>query len=74
MMRCWKRNDSTADTSYHVKGDIALDGYPPSPLDLWVAGGDGAALAAGRGHADGRELYEALFERNAAGSGARRSI
>ena len=34
-------NDSTADTSYHVKGDIALDGYPPSPLDLWVAGGAG---------------------------------
>lgn len=34
-------NDSTADTSYHVKGNIALDGYPPSPLDLWVAGGTG---------------------------------
>ncbi|HVZ84571.1 MAG TPA: hypothetical protein VG893_12935 [Terracidiphilus sp.] len=34
-------NESTADTSYHVTGDIALDGYPPSPLDLWVAGGDG---------------------------------
>jgi hypothetical protein len=32
-------NDSTADTSYHVKGNIAVDGYPPSPLDLWAAGG-----------------------------------
>jgi hypothetical protein len=33
-------NDSTADTSYHIKGSIDLDGYPPSPLDLWVAGGN----------------------------------
>ncbi|HZB87667.1 MAG TPA: SpoIVB peptidase S55 [Terracidiphilus sp.] len=36
-----ENNDSTADTSYHVTGDIALEGYPPSPVDLWVAGGDG---------------------------------
>jgi hypothetical protein len=34
-------NESTADTSYHIKGSIALDGYPPSPLDLWASGGDG---------------------------------
>jgi hypothetical protein len=34
-------NESTADTSYHVKGSIALDGYPPSPLDLWIPGGNG---------------------------------
>ena len=33
-------NDSTADTSYHIQGSIDLDGYPPSPLDLWVAGGN----------------------------------
>lgn len=41
-------NDSTADTSYHVKGNIAVDGYPPSPLDLWAAGGSAlpAPLAA----------------------------
>jgi hypothetical protein len=32
-------NESTADTSYHVTGNIAVDGYPPSPLDLWAAGG-----------------------------------
>jgi hypothetical protein len=31
-------NESSADTSYHVKGKIDLDGYPPSPLDLWAAG------------------------------------
>jgi len=35
-------NDSTSDTSYHVTGSIDLDGYPPSPLDLWAAGGGNA--------------------------------
>lgn len=41
-------NESTADTSYHVQGDIDVDGYPPSPLDLWAAGGSAlpAQLAA----------------------------
>ncbi len=41
-------NASSADTSYHVTGTIALEGYPPSPLDLWVPGGNGipAPLAA----------------------------
>ena len=41
-------NESTADTSYHVQGSIDLDGYPPSPLDLWAPGGNGlpAPLAA----------------------------
>jgi hypothetical protein len=34
-------NESTADTSYHVTGNIALDGYPPSPLDLWAPAGNG---------------------------------
>jgi hypothetical protein len=34
-------NESTADMSYHLTGSINLDGYPPSPLDLWVAGSDG---------------------------------
>jgi hypothetical protein len=32
-------NESTADTSYHIRGNIHVDGYPPSPLDLWAAGG-----------------------------------
>ncbi len=41
-------NASTSDTSYHVTGSIALEGYPPSPLDLWAPSGDGvpAPLAA----------------------------
>jgi hypothetical protein len=34
-------NESTADTSYHIQGDIHVDGYPPSPVDLWAAGGSG---------------------------------
>jgi hypothetical protein len=34
-------NESTADSSYHVTGSIDLDGYPPSPLDLWAPGGNG---------------------------------
>jgi len=32
-------NESTADTSYHLTGNIDLDGYPPSPLDLWAPAG-----------------------------------
>ena len=33
-------NDSTAETSYHLTGTIDLDGYPASPLNLWVSAGD----------------------------------
>ena len=36
-------NESTADTSYHLTGNIDLDGYPASPLDLWVSSGDQVA-------------------------------
>ena len=36
-------NDSTAETSYHLTGSIDLDGYPPSPLDLWASAGDAMA-------------------------------
>ena len=36
-------NESTADTSYHLTGSIQLDGYSPSPLDLWVSAGDAMA-------------------------------
>ncbi len=32
-------NESTSDTSYHVTGSIDLEGYPPSPLDVWAPGG-----------------------------------
>jgi hypothetical protein len=33
-------NESTFDTSYHVIGSIDLEGYRPSPLDLWISAGD----------------------------------
>jgi hypothetical protein len=46
-------NESSADTSYHLTGNIHLAGVPDSPLDLWAPSGDGmpapmiAALLAG---------------------------
>ena len=36
-------NDSTAEMSYHVTGNIDLAGYPPSPLDVWAPAGDSTA-------------------------------
>jgi hypothetical protein len=35
-----ENNQASAETSYHVKGNIDIDGYPPSPLDLWAPAGD----------------------------------
>jgi len=46
-------NGNTAETSYHLTGAIDLEGYPPSPLDLWAPAGEmmpapmAAALLAG---------------------------
>ena len=61
-------------TSYHLTGSIDLEGYPPSPLDLWASAGEAMpapmeAAAAGR-----RAVYAALRERRPARRGARRSI
>jgi hypothetical protein len=46
-------NDSTAETSYHLTGSIDLDGYPPSPLELWASASDSmpAPMAAALGAA-----------------------
>ncbi len=33
-------NSSTAETSYHLTGSIDLDGYAPSPIDLWTPAGE----------------------------------
>jgi len=33
-------NGSTSETSYHLTGSIDLEGYPSSPLDLWVTASD----------------------------------
>jgi hypothetical protein len=46
-------NDSTADSSYHLTGSFDIEGYAPSPINLWAAPGDAmpapmqAALLAG---------------------------
>lgn len=32
-------NESTAETSYHVTGNIDVSNYPPSPLDVWASAG-----------------------------------
>ena len=67
-----KTNQSTADTSYHITGNIDLAGYRPSPLDLWAPGGSGgsapltAALLTG-------EQFTKLYS-NGTRQGAVRSI
>jgi hypothetical protein len=33
-------NQSSAETSYHVTGNVNIEGYPPSPLDLWAPAGE----------------------------------
>jgi hypothetical protein len=35
-----ENNQSGLETSYHVTGSVNIDGYPPSPLDLWAPAGD----------------------------------
>jgi len=35
-----ENNQSSQETSYHVTGSVNIDGYPPSPLDLWAPAGD----------------------------------
>jgi len=42
-------NASTAETSYHLTGRIAIDGYPATPVDVWSPASDqvpGAMMAA----------------------------
>jgi hypothetical protein len=34
-----ENNENTAETSYHVTGNIDLEGYPPLPLDVWASAG-----------------------------------
>lgn len=63
-----QNNDSTAETSYHLTGNIHLEGYPPSPLNIWTSSGTplapqmGIALQAG-------ERFSQLYT-----NGARRGV
>ncbi|MGD0732508.1 MAG: SpoIVB peptidase S55 [Terracidiphilus sp.] len=62
-------NGSTAETSYHLTGSIDLEGYPPSPLDLWASSGDAATAIAFAA----AERFERLYS-NGARQGAMREI
>ena len=67
-----QNNESTAETSYHLTGNIDMDGYPPAPLDLWASASDNvpapmmAALETG-------EKFSRLYS-NSARHGTMRSI
>jgi hypothetical protein len=55
-----ENNDSTAETSYHLTGNIDLEGYPKAPLDQWASAGDGIAAPleiAGAAAGDFERLY-----------------
>ncbi|HEY3625117.1 MAG TPA: SpoIVB peptidase S55 [Terracidiphilus sp.] len=67
-----QNNESTAETSYHLTGNIDMAGYPPAPLDLWAPASDNmpapmtAALETG-------ERFAKLYS-NSARQGIIRSI
>jgi hypothetical protein len=65
-------NESTEEMSYHLTGKINLDGYPASPLDLWVS--EGSALPAPMMIAvEAGERFSRLYS-NGARQGAVRGI
>ncbi|HKD62115.1 MAG TPA: hypothetical protein VKB47_16760 [Terracidiphilus sp.] len=33
-------NQSSLETSYHITGAVSIEGFPPSPIDLWASAGD----------------------------------
>ncbi len=65
-------NESTDETSYHVTGNIDLDGYPPTPLDLWASASDLMPAALTAAMATG-ERFARLYS-NGARQGAVREI
>lgn len=38
-------NLGNEESSYHLTGNINVEGYPPSPLDLWAAAGEASPAA-----------------------------
>jgi len=67
-----ENNQASLETSYHVKGSIDIEGYPPSPLDLWAPAGDmGSAQLSAAMQTD---QSFALLYANGARQGAIRSI
>jgi hypothetical protein len=65
-------NASTVETSYHLTGNIDLDGYPPSPLDLWAPAADSMAAPMETALLAG-ERFQRLYS-NGTRQGAVRSI
>jgi hypothetical protein len=53
-------NDSTAETSYHLTGKIALEGHLASPVDLWALAGD-AGTAPMETALQARERFQQLY-------------
>jgi len=67
-----ENNQSSAETSYHVTGNVNIEGYPPSPLDLWAPAGEaGSAQLSAAMQAD--ESFSRLYA-NADREGAVRAI
>lgn len=67
-----ENNQSSMDMSYHVKGSVDIEGYPPSPLDLWAPAGDqGSAQLSAAMQAD--QSFAQLYA-NGARQGAIKSI
>lgn len=65
-------NQSSLETSYHVTGSVNIEGYPPSPLDLWAPAGDqGSAQLSAAMQAD---QSFALLYANGARQGAIKAI
>ncbi len=55
-----ENNQSTAETSYHLTGNVQIAGYPPAPVDLWAAAGEaGSAQLAAAMQAD--EIFARLY-------------
>ena len=38
-------NDSTAEASYHIEGNIDLGGLPPAPINQWASSGQPLSAA-----------------------------
>ena len=67
-----QNNQSSAETSYHVTGSINIEGYPPSPLDVWApAGEQGSAQLSAALQAD--QSFAVLYA-NGARQGAIKAV
>ena len=67
-----QNNQSSLETSYHVTGNVNIEGYPPSPLDLWAPAGDqGSAQLSAAMQAD---QSFALLYANGARQGAIKAV